>query len=227
MITGKKVFGLTAMAMAMLWGAPAMGGLVSNMPVAGETTLLSVWDGTTVVGTVDWLVLNPGDYTGTDFAPLVMAITGGTTLNSYLYNYQIESNILDGELFSVNVGATSNVLSAGMVNMDLDAVGHDAAHFANLAGEAEVAGAIIQAGSGFTSGSNNYTWDYASLLDTGEESEVNWFLSDLAPTMSNASYADSIPPSPGIGMVASVVPSPGVLALIGLAGLAGTRRRRG
>lgn len=216
------------------FAGPLMPPLVPNAPVGGETTIVGV--GGAVVGTVDWFVLPPGDYTGTVFAPLVESIfgTGVFATPFYIYAYQIEPAINDIENWTVNVKGP--YIGTGTSSLDLDLVGHDvplAGAFPNLGAspppaESEVLGAPLQPMMfGPVNKPDNVTYDFDGDLDAGEESEVLWLLSDMPPTYWIGALSDGLP-SPGIGLVPVPSPEPAtVLLMMGaLLGLGVVSRRR-
>jgi hypothetical protein len=223
---------------ARSFAGPLLPPLSAVAPVAGETDIIGV--GGVLVGRVDWLVLPPGDYTGTVFAPLVEDIFGpfdpGDPIVSplYIYAYQIEPAINDIENWTVNVKGP--YLGSGTSFLDLDVVGHDETIFPNLGDthpnpppkENELPSASLQfMNFGPIEKPDNVTYDFDGLLDIGEESEVLWLLSAMPPTYGIGALSDGLP-APGIGLVPVPSPEPTTLALLlmGIVGVNVVRRRR-
>jgi hypothetical protein len=198
-------------------------------PVAGETDIIGLNGG--LVGRVDWLVLPPGDYTGTVFAPLVADIFGYGPDDPrisplYIYAYQIEPAINDIENWTVNVKGP--YLGSGTSFLDLDVVGHSSAIFPNLAAENELVGAPLETmKSGPVNKPDNVTYDFEGTLGIGQESEVLWLLSAMPPTYGIGALSDGLP-APGTGLVPVPSPEPTTLALLlmGIVGVNVVRRRR-
>lgn len=216
------VSGLMAMMGARSFAGPLLPPLIP--PVGGETTIASALG---TVGTVDWFVLPPGDYTGTVFAPLVSDIFGTSVSPSFIYAYQVEPLINDIEDWTVNVKGPYT--GTGTSFLDLDLVGHDippAGAFPNLGAppppaENEVLGAPLQfMAFGPVNKPDNVTYDFDGLLDSGEESEVLWLLSDMPPTYWIGALSDGLP-SPGTGLVPVPSPEPttGMLLMMSVLGL--------
>jgi hypothetical protein len=218
------VVGTMTLMGARSFAGPLLPPLSAVAPVAGETDIIGLNGG--LVGRVDWLVLPPGDYTGTVFAPLVADIFGVTISPLYIYAYQIEPAINDIENWTVNVKGP--YLGSGTSFLDLDVVGHSSAIFPNLAAENELVGAPLQFMSfGPINKPDNVTYDFDGLLDIGEESEVLWLLSAMPPTYGIGALSNGLP-SPGIGLVPVPSPEPTtlVLLLMGIVGVNVVRRRR-
>jgi hypothetical protein len=218
------VVGTMTLMGARSFAGPLLPPLSAVAPVAGETDIIGLNGG--LVGRVDWLVLPPGDYTGTVFAPLVVNIFGVAISPLYIYAYQIEPAINDIENWTVNVKGP--YLGSGTSFLDLDVVGHSSVTFPNLADENELVGAPLQFMSfGPVNKPDNVTYDFDGLLDIGEESVVLWLLSAMPPTYGIGALTDGLP-SPGIGLVPVPSPEPTTLALLlmGIVGVNVVRRRR-
>jgi hypothetical protein len=218
------VVGTMTLMGARSFAGPLLPPLSAVAPVAGETDIIGLNGG--LVGRVDWLVLPPGNYTGTVFAPLVEGIFGVAISPLYIYAYQIEPAINDIENWTVNVKGP--YLGSGTSFLDLDVVGHSSVTFPNLAAENELVGAPLQFMSfGPINKPDNVTYDFDGLLDIGEESEVLWLLSAMPPTYGIGALSNGLP-SPGIGLVPVPSPEPTtlVLLLMGIVGVNVVRRRR-
>jgi hypothetical protein len=224
------VVGTMTLMGARSFAGPLLPPLSAVAPVAGETDIIGYNGG--LVGRVDWLVLPPGDYTGTVFAPLVEDIFGpfepGDPIVSplYIYAYQIEPAINDIENWTVNVKGP--YLGSGTSFLDLDVVGHSSVIFSNLAAENELVGAPLQFMSfGPINKPDNVTYDFDGLLGIGEESEVLWLLSAMPPTYGIGALSNGLP-APGTGLVPVPSPEPTTLALLlmGIVGVNVVRRRR-
>jgi hypothetical protein len=223
------VVGTMTLMGARSFAGPLLPPLSAVAPVAGETDIIGVGSG--LVGRVDWLVLPPGDYTGTVFAPLVADIFGDTISPLYIYAYQIEPAINDIENWTVNVKGP--YLGSGTSFLDLDVVGHSSVTFPNLGtppppAENELVSAPLETMKvGPINKPDNVTYDFDGTLDIGEESEVLWLLSAMPPTYGIGALSDGLP-SPGTGLVPVPSPEPTTLALLlmGIVGVNVVRRRR-
>jgi hypothetical protein len=207
--------GLSAAALA----GPVYPDLGGTGPWLGQGLMESTFTPGESVADVDFIVLGPGSYAGTNYASLVNTAFGSTTSTGYLYLYQVESHLQNLNILSLEVGQNT-VKNFGFVpNLDLDTV-----H--NIAGEDEPAGggAPLQSPTN-TELAANLTWFFGPGLDNGVESTTLWYTSDLRPTYGWAAAQDSIPPSPGKGFLPVPVPVPGAV-ILGLLGLAALRVRK-
>jgi len=201
---------------------------LTTTPVAGETTLYSVYNSYTPVGYVDWAVLSQGDYSTSVFKPLIKQAFGCNIIpdGKYLYAYQIESMVDNVEVFTVNVNSASLVEDLGSCHMDLDSLGHNENYFCNLGStneppcEHEFAYQKSIVDTTNVDLSNTcITWRFDGELDCQEESEVLWFISSCCPSYRPVALQDEVPPTPGIGDIPSnQVPAPGAV-LLGMIGL--------
>jgi hypothetical protein len=202
-----KKTALVLVAAAMVFGGVSYASILpplSPQPVAGETALIdSFAAGNPTIGYVDWIVLNPADYTDTAFEGLVTDVSGGAVLSQYLYLYQVESMLNGANFFTVDAAA-AYVSAAGANAGDLDAV-HNAGVFANLAGENEVAAGLVFPNL-WNTDPDNTTWVFiVPPVDSGKESDVLWITSDWAPVYNRGNLQDG---QNGSGMVP--VPKPAV-----------------
>ncbi len=106
----------------------------------------------------------------------------------------------------------------------------DGANLANLAAGAEISSAGTFSGGG---SSSNLTLNGTSLVgfrfNVGTATHYGWFRIALADTLGGQPRSIvewAYNGTAGEGIAAGAVPAPGALALLGLAGLAGSRRRR-
>lgn len=183
--------------------------------LSGETTFGAI-------GWVDWLVLFPDDYSGTDYEGLVGALVSSTELDLYAYLYQIESNQTNTDQLTVRpLGEWSEI---GALNLDLD-------NWHDLSGEHEATPQQSLVKPWYIDPSPAApSWNFASpptgygLVGSGQESWLLYILSPMPPTFNIATLTNS-----GSATAPLPVPSPepmtSLLLLAGIVGVAMYRRR--
>ncbi|MEZ8220320.1 PEP-CTERM protein-sorting domain-containing protein [Candidatus Fervidibacteria bacterium JGI MDM2 JNZ-1-D12] len=176
------------------------------------------------VGWVDWLVLGPGEYEGTDYEEIVLALVSGTFLNEYAYLYQIESNQSNTDQLTVRpLGPWTEI---GKLGLDLD-------NWHNLPGEkVAVPQKDLVEPSFIDRDPQAPSWNFLrtdipggkGVIGAGQESWILYILSPMPPTFNKATLTNS-----GSSEKPLPVPSPeptmSLLLIIGVAGLAIYRRR--
>jgi len=216
---------------------------LSTFPVAGESEL---YDSTRkgYAGNVDWLVLAPGNYTGTIYEPFVFAVFGSPESSEYLYLYQVEGRSTGNNSFTIYVtGPWSN---GGTFTSDLDLDEwvdssnnivhkvhkvHDSSNFPYLAGEFEVADASLVRPERFrilnSPLGNLFQWTWVDdTLDENEESYVLFITSPAPPTYGDATLKDTYSGNTFTIPVPSPEPSSFVLLLMGVAASGVILRRK-
>jgi hypothetical protein len=194
----------------------------STSPWFGEASIMKTSGPSSVpnlVGYMDWIVLNPNDYSSSPLSGLVSSIIGSTTLSNYLYVYQAECyakgcdhitiSRIDGNPFSVvNYGATPG---------DLD-------DYHNLGSENEYGSASIKAPSSWDKDDATIPWFYNVPMGLNDESSILWFTSVYGPMYGNGALADTWQ---GNGAVPVPVPVPAamVLGMMGLGFIGWVKRR--
>jgi hypothetical protein len=202
---------------------------LSTFPVAGESELYdSTLEG--YAGNVDWLVLAPGDYTDTIYAPFVLAVFGSPGASEYLYLYQVEGRAIGNNSFTIYVTGPWSNGGTFISALDLDDV-HNSSNFPHLAGEFEVADASLVRPERFRILNSplgdlfQWTWvDYT--LDADEESYVLFITSPAPPTYGHATLKDTYSGHTFTIAVPSPEPASFVLLLMGVAASGVILRRK-
>jgi hypothetical protein len=203
---------------------------LSTFPVAGESEL---YDSTLggYAGNVDWLVLAPGDYTGTIYAPFVVHVFGSLIATEYLYLYQVEGRAAGNNSFTIYVTGPWSGGGTFTPNLDLDDV-HNSGIFSYLSGELEVPSASLVSPNNFGTTSSplgelfQWTWNPGNTLDAGEESYVLFITSPAPPTYGYATLKDTFSGRTFTIAVPSPEPASFVLLLMGVAASGVILRRK-
>jgi len=203
---------------------------LSTFPVAGESEL---YDSTRkgYSGNVDWLVLAPGDYTGTIYAPFVVHVFGSPTATEYLYLYQVEGRAAGNNSFTIYVTGPWSGGGTFTTNLDLDDV-HNSSTFPYLSGELEEPSASLVSPNDFGTTSSplgelfQWTWNLKNTLDADEESYVLFITSPAPPTYGQATLKDTYSGQTFTIAVPSPEPASFVLLLMGVAASGVILRRK-
>jgi len=208
---------------------------LSTFPVAGESEL---YDSTLggYAGNVDWLVLAPGDYTDTIYAPFVVPVFGSPIATEYLYLYQVEGRAAGNNSFTIYVtgpwsGGGTFTTDDDTPALDLDGV-HNSSIFPYLLGESEVPSASLVSPDDFGTTPSplgelfQWTWKTGNRLDAGEESYVLFITSPAPPTYGYATLKDTYSGNTFTIAVPSPEPASFVLLLMGVAASGVILRRK-
>lgn len=208
-----------------------------NLPkVAGES---EIRDTTGVspsgfVGNVDWIVLAPGNYSGTVYVPFILgAGKDPSDLDEYLYLYQVEART--DYIVSFTVFTKGPVSKAGtfLVPLDLDSYDNNPVHDSNnsdfpwLSEEFDVSASLVSPDKFKWPDPHLLQWQWADVdFVTGQESYVMYLLSPLPPTYGLATLKNQ-----GSGSTLTIPvpsPEPSVIVLLmvgtGMMGIAYRRR---
>jgi len=213
---------------------------LSTFPVAGES---EVYDSDLggYAGNVDWLVLAPGDYTGTIYAPFVVHVFGSPIATEYLYLYQVEGRATGNNSFTIYVTGPWSGGGTFTTALDLDEwvdsnnivhKVHDSSNFPYLAGELEVPSAPLVEPNDFGTTPSElgelfqWTWSSENRLDAGEESYVLFITSPAPPTYGRATLKDTYSGRTLTIAVPSPEPASFVLLLMGVAASGVILRRK-
>jgi hypothetical protein len=203
---------------------------LSTFPVAGESELYdSTLNG--YAGNVDWLVLAPGDYTGTIYEPFVVHVFSSPIATEYLYLYQVEGRAAGNNSFTIYVTGPWSGGGTFTTNLDLDDV-HNSITFPYLSGELEVPSASLVSPNNFGITSSplgelfQWTWNPGNTLDAGEQSYVLFITSPAPPTYGYATLKDTYSGNTFTIAVPSPEPASFVLLLMGVAASGVILRRK-
>ena len=195
---------------------------LSTFPVAGESEFFDPPPPPTgYSGNVDWLVLAPGDYTGTIYEPFVIHIFGSPVAPEYVYLYQVEGRANFNNSFTIYV--TGPYTSGGTFTapLDLDTVHNsDNPDFPYLAGEGEPTVSpplpLVNPNE-FTISGNLFQWLWYSgnRLDENEESYILYITSPAPPMYGYATLDDTYSGYTYTIAVPSPEPASFVLLLLG------------